>query len=106
MIIQLLLNVDEYGSKQCKKCTEFSNDSVEHILFECKVGEEYQGPLWNKILASCPTGMLSDIINMNNNNRVVFMLNAMKCSYIKEWYHLYEDISLFVNTLYKKWIEL
>ena len=104
-IIRLLLNVDKYGSKTCEKCSQLVNDSIVHILFSCDKTDTIACELWNDFLWQCPKGLINELNNMSNEERVYFILNAMYSPYIKEWTNIYYKMINFVYTVFMEWME-
>ena len=80
-----------------------SLDSVEHVLFECDCINLMRDAMWSNMLRY--TGRIGkELYQMNNVNRVKFILNATNIEYIEEWNDTYDYILQFIHRVYNAWM--
>ena len=72
-----------------------------HILFGCPELGIVRFPLLENIRKSMPTAMCEHFDNLLVEDRLIFLLSAMHCSYTREWTNVYRDIVIFVDKMYQ-----
>ena len=90
-----------FKSKLCGLCGSISIESVLHILFGCPELGIVRFPLLENIRKSMPTAMCEHFDNLIVEDRLIFLLSAMHCSYTREWTNVYRDIVIFVDKMYQ-----
>ena len=99
-IINILLNTYRLGENVCMLYHGCNYDTAQHILFECDVGHDERDKMWTSIVLECPTRLAIELSDMSNSSKIKFILNAMNCDYIDEWYELYMSMCNYVHTVY------
>ena len=98
-VIRMCLNVARYGFNVCQFCSYACNDTIEHIIFECKHYKYERDLYWTQVLAACPERLRTEIMSMSNKDRAIFLLNGMNCDFVQEWCPLYYNIAQLVYAL-------
>ena len=92
-------NFDEY---HCCLCTDFSRDTAEHILFECTALYDLRNVHLSKLRFVMPFAMKNEFMNMNNRERLYFLLSGLNCEFCPEWICVYRSVAIFVHEMYRK----
>jgi hypothetical protein len=96
------------SSPNCHLCTEHVNESVDHLLFDCKHFTNIRKQLWHDACVVLPPAMVYGFDKMSSVEKTVFMLSGMNCDYISEWNDIYIAIANFIYGMYierRKYIE-
>ena len=91
-----------FDSKTCFMCTDYACDSVQHILFECSALIDMRHMYLSKLKFTMPFAMKRAFVDMNNREKLFFILTALECDFCTEWISIYRAIAIFVHEMYRK----
>ena len=104
LIIQLLLGKERHQHRLCQYCDVCTRSSIPHILFECRHLSKLRDDLWITFEEVCLPKLI-DVINvMSNEEKTIFILNALNTNYVPEWDEIYDNLSLFIYSLYTRYV--
>ena len=96
---QFQCNFNEY---YCRLCTIFSRDTAEHILFECTALNDIRNMYFSKLKFVMPFAMKRELMNMNNREKLYFLLSGLESEFCTEWISIYRAIAIFVHEMYRR----
>ncbi len=99
-IINILLNTYRLGENICMLCQGHCYDTAQHILFECESGHKDKEKLWRCVTEACPKRLAMELSKMSISYKTKFVVNAMNCNYIDEWYDVYMTMCNYIHTIY------
>ena len=91
-----------FSKHNCCMCTDFSNDTAEHILFECPSLTDIRNIYIGKLKFVMPYAMKRDFCQMNNREKLYFLLSGLECEFCTEWICIYRAIAIFVHEMYRR----
>ena len=91
-----------FKRRSCALCHLAAPDSPTHVLFECPEISGKRTELWGSVTNSMPSALSSDIDNLNNKEKTVFILSGFRGEYIPEWKMTYVCVARFVHEMYKE----
>ena len=91
-----------FSKHNCCMCTDFSNDTAEHILFECPSLTDIRNIYLGKLKFVMPYAMKRDFCQMNNREKLYFLLSGLECEFCTEWICIYRAIAIFVHEMYRR----
>ncbi len=90
-------------SSLCTCCSKFTNDTIEHLLFECDVLSDTREILWNDILSESPSiTFTKQLEDMDLCKRATYLVSGLNNSYVSEWDSLFSSIVSFIHNMYKQ----
>ena len=93
---------NDVDSPNCKLCTNFSCETVSHMLFTCPKFSNQRTYMWENVKLLCPKQLFLTMNDMHANDKTVFILSGFKCQYVQEWSDLYGAVLRYVTTLYEE----
>ena len=91
-----------FDSKTCSMCIDFARDTAQHVLFECSALIDLRLEYLNKLKFTMPLAMKNEFLNMNNREKLYFILSGLECDFCTEWICIYRAIALFVHEMYRR----
>ena len=88
------------SSPICDNCDMRCVESVCHLLFECPYYRYERAVLWGNLLDICPAQLQAELINMNSEERTVFIISGMHDGYIEEWNDIFHEMLNYCHKLY------
>jgi hypothetical protein len=91
-------------SKSCQNCNSYQTESVSHLLFMCSNQQlsAQRDKSWQRVSDVIPMALNDSFQHMTDELRTVFILSGMRCTYVKEWEIIYEQLADFVYNMYKE----
>ena len=83
-------------------CIDFARDTAQHVLFECSALIDLRLEYLNKLKYTMPLAMKNEFLNMNNREKLYFILSGLECDFCTEWICIYRAIALFVHEMYRR----
>ncbi len=91
----------------CTSCNMFTNDTIEHMLFECSSLCDVRKILWNNVINECPSEIfIRQMEEMEPDKRATYLVSCLNNSYVVEWNHLFIAIVNFIHVIYRKKLAL
>lgn len=103
LVVRLLLNSYRLGNQICALCINGQQNNILHILFQCEALADDRIDLWQAVCDSAPKQLAHELRNMTVTKQCEYLLNALKCDYVKEWSKLYKAMMFYVCTLYMEY---
>ena len=89
------------ASTICQLCTQYSVETVPHLLFDCCAFNELRQQLWSQVLVTVPAGMRHELGRMSSTEKTVFIVSCLHGTYISEWCELYRMLLKFCSKMYQ-----
>lgn len=84
----------------CPLCSSGEPETISHLLFCCTSLSEKRKAAFQSVLEPMPTAMRLHVLELNENDRGVFLLSGMRVRFTPEWFNIYVSIAKFVSTMY------
>ena len=83
-------------------CTDYVRDTAQHVLFECSALIAIRDAYISKLKFTMPFAMKREFLNMNNREKMYFILSGLECDFCTEWICIYRAIAVFIHEMYRR----
>ena len=88
------------GRKKCDLCHGYDPVNAIHIICKCPALEDIRTTATGSLLATMPAAMGQNFKEMNDNEKVKFLLTALSATFTPEWLQIYKGIANFIHFMY------
>jgi hypothetical protein len=95
------------GRNKCNVCTNFANDSLQHVLYECEGLSNLREKEMDVITEYCPQPFIQYYTSLSMYEKTCFILNSFGCvTYVEEFHKIFSYFGKFITTMVQNKLQI
>lgn len=95
------------GRNKCGLCNNFSEGSLQHVLYECTCLRDVREKEMREITKYCPRPFIQYYSDLSLYDKTCFILNSFGCkTYVREFHDIFSFFGMFVTNMVQHNLQL